>query len=46
VNLEESDALVGIVFLQTPTTRGRIIRLDVDAFADGSSGDHVQTTTA
>jgi hypothetical protein len=33
VNLEESDALVGIGFLQMPTTRGRIIRLDGDAFA-------------
>jgi hypothetical protein len=33
VNFEESDALVGIVVLQMPTTRGRIIRLDADAFA-------------
>jgi hypothetical protein len=31
--LEESDALVGIGFLQMPTTRGPIIRLDAAAFA-------------
>jgi hypothetical protein len=46
VNSKESDALVGIGFLQMPTPSGWIIRLDVDAFAGGSSGDHVQTTTA
>jgi hypothetical protein len=34
MNLEESDALVGIAFLQMPATRGRIIRLDVDALDD------------
>jgi hypothetical protein len=28
VNLEESDALVGAVILQMPTTRGRIIPVD------------------
>jgi hypothetical protein len=35
VNLEESDALVGIVFLQMPTTRGWIIRLDADVLPPG-----------
>jgi hypothetical protein len=30
VNVEESDALVGIVNLQMPTRRGWIIRLDAD----------------
>jgi hypothetical protein len=39
MNLEESDALVGIGFLQMPTTRGRIIRLDADAFAARGSAD-------
>jgi hypothetical protein len=33
VNLEESDDLVGVVFLQMPTTRGRVIGLDADDFA-------------
>ena len=38
-NLEESDAFVGIVFLQMPTTRGRIIRLDADVFAARPAAD-------
>jgi hypothetical protein len=38
VNLEESDALAGIVFFQKPTTRLRIIRLDTDAFAAQTIG--------
>jgi hypothetical protein len=42
VNLEESDAFIGIVFLQMPTTRGRIIRLDADAFADRVSAGQVR----
>jgi hypothetical protein len=37
VNFKESDALVGIGFLQMPTTRGRIIRLDADAFGASKS---------
>ena len=38
MNLEESDALAGIAFIQMPMTRLRIIRLDTGAFASGPSG--------
>ena len=42
---KESDALVGIGFLQMPTTRLRIIRLCPDAFAVGPSADRAYEGT-
>jgi hypothetical protein len=39
MNLEESDARVGFVILQMPTTRARIIRVDADAFPASPTAD-------
>ena len=44
MNLKESDALVGIDYLQMPTTRGRIIRLDANAIDWSQSDLNVRLT--